>query len=238
MFVVAMALLVAACGDDDAGSTTSRAAVAPDTQGTPTTAALTTTTQPAPPPSTTPSTTETTVQTTSTEALPLPTELAFRPDGLGVVSFGDPPDLVLSTIEALVGLSPTADTGWADPFDVGFAVCPGTVVRLVDFEGLLVMFTDGGLYAPEGTEQFFMYAYSGEPPVIASGPPDSLKLGMTVAELLEIYPDASLNPDDPRFGPSFSVATPDPYTLLYGSLSGVASGDQIEYIRGGTGCGG
>lgn len=231
---VILLLVTAACGDD-AGSTTSRPVVTSSTQAPTTTTVSTTTTQPAP--ATSP-TTAAVPTTTAPETVPPPTELIFRPDGLGVVSFGDPPDLVLATIETLVGFPPTADTGWANAFDVGFAVCPGTIVRLVDFEGLLVMFTDGGLYAPEGTEQFFSYAYVREPPVIAPGPPEGINLGMTVEELLAFYPNAEVVPDDPRLGPSFSVATPDPYTLLFGSLSGIAPTDQIKSIRGGTGCGG
>ena len=230
VLVVVLLLVSAACGDDSTGPTTSFPAVTSSTPATATTTTPTTTTQPVP---ATPPTTTTVIET-----VPRPTELSLRPDGLGVVSFGDPPDLVLATIEALVGFPPTADTGWAEPFDVGFAVCPGTVVRLVDFEGLLVMFTDGGLYAPEGTEQFFSYAYGRAPPAITSGPPDGINLGVTVEDLLAIYPDAELAPDDPRLGPSFSVATPDPYPLLFGSLTGVAPADQIKSIRGGTGCGG
>ena len=236
MILPAILLLVtAACGDDDAGSTTSLRAVASSTQATTTTTVSPTTTHPAP--GTSPTTTAPPTATTP-ETVPRPTELIFRPDGLGVVSFGDPPDLVIATIETLVGFAPTDDTGWADAFDVGFAVCPGTTVRLVDFEGLLVMFTDGGLYAPEGTEQFFSYAYVREPPVIGPGPPEGINLGTTVEELLVLYPDAEMVPEDPRLGPSFFVTTPDPYPLLFGSLSGVAPTDQIESIRGGTGCGG
>lgn len=227
--VVMAGLLLAACGDDGAGPTTSASVASSATgdQG----AATTATTEAVPEPATT------IASPVGTEAART-TELALRPDGLGVVAFGDPPEMVLTTVEGIVGFPPTADTGWTDPADAGFAVCPGTVVRLVDFEGLLLMFTDGGLYAPAGIEHFFSYAYGSEPPVIASGPPDNINLGATVADLLAVYPDAELVPDDPRLGPSFFVQTPAIFPLLFGTLSGLGPSDQIESIRGGTGCGG
>ncbi len=174
--------------------------------------------------------------TTTTEAVPLPTELVFRPDGLGVVSFGDPPDEVLAAVESYVGFPPTDDTGWVDA--ATFApVCPGPTVRLVEFDNLLLLFADGGYFAPSGTEQFVSYLYFGGSPEILAGPPVSIDVGGTVEELLAMYPDADVIPDYGRFGPTFSIPSPVGGALLWGELTGVGLADEIVSIRGGIGCG-
>jgi hypothetical protein len=165
----------------------------------------------------------------------IPADLpAFRPDGLGAASFGDPPELVVALVEALLGFAATDDTGWI-PAEQVAPVCPGPTVRIVEFDNLGLLFADDGYFAPSGTEQFVEYWYYGNPPLIATGPPDGINVGSTIEDLLAVYPEAEIVPESDRLGPTFSVGAGG--EQLWGQLSGVATNDEIISIFGGVGCG-
>ena len=78
------------------------------------------------PPDTTTSTSTTTTTTTlpgqttstSTTAVPRAAALVLRDDGLGDARFGAEPESVISYVTSIIG-RPTADSGWADPFQFG-----------------------------------------------------------------------------------------------------------------------
>ncbi|HJR93453.1 MAG TPA: hypothetical protein VJ938_13495, partial [Acidimicrobiia bacterium] len=88
-------------------------------------------------PPTTLAATTTLPPTTTTTLAPL----VLRPDGLDVADLGDSYEDALATVSARLG-DPTEDTGWIDATS-DFGICPGTVVRLVRWASLRLLFSDG-----------------------------------------------------------------------------------------------
>jgi hypothetical protein len=159
---------------------------------------------------------------------------AFLPNGLGFVSFGDTPELVLARVAAVLGIPATSDTGWVEASEIA-PICPGPTVRIVEFDNLGLLFADDGYFAPAGTEQFVAYWYDGPPPLIGTGSPNGINVGSTVEDLLAIFPDAEMVPDTGRFGPTFALGTGG--ELLWGVVTGLSPDDRIISIFGGIGCG-
>jgi hypothetical protein len=159
--------------------------------------------------------------------------ITFRPGGLGIVAFGDPPAWVISAVESTLGFPPTADSGWIPSSEVA-PVCPGPTVRIVEWDSLGILFADDGYFAPPGTEQFVAYWHYGVPPWV--GTQDGVGVGATVTDLLAVHPDALITSESGRFGPTFSIAGGDG-ELLWGELTGVSGADEITSISGGIGCG-
>jgi len=233
---LALALLmsvIAACGDDSGGtlplgSTTTTAATsttgttAPGTTTTvaPTTTAATTTTAPA--------------TTTTTTAAP---PIQFRPDGLGIAFFGEGVDAVLAITDAAFGARST-DSGWLPGGFGDYGVCPGTQFRQVYYlaDTLMIMFSDVEYFLAGGITNFIHYTYRAPTP-LTTGPPTSIDIGNTVAQLTAMWPAVVVTGDDPLYGPSFQYDPGAGYEWLGGTLTGVAPGDTIEAIQGGVGCG-
>jgi hypothetical protein len=165
-----------------------------------------------------------------------PTPPAFRPDGLGFATFGDPPERVVARVEAVLGFPPTDDTGWVPVTEItGF--CPGPNLRIVQFDNLGLLFSDGDYFAPEGTRHFVSYFYFGTPPLIDTTRSDGVNVGATVEDLLAVYPDAEIIPESGRFfGPAYVVGSDG--ELLFGQLTGVSPDDEITSVYGGVGCAG
>ena len=162
--------------------------------------------------------------------------MVFRPDGLGIVWFGTDPAATIAAVEAYLGFPPTADTGWVG--NLVYGVCPGTTYRRVSFDGLDLEFADAGYFGAGGSApQFFTYRYTGSPPGITPGPPQSVDVGMTVAALQAMYPGVTLYPGDELFGPTFRVSTASQYEQLWGQLTGNSATDTVLSVTGGIGCG-
>ncbi|MCB2223667.1 MAG: hypothetical protein KQH83_05770 [Actinobacteria bacterium] len=237
--VLALALAVVACGDEGsvlgAGSSTTSteaAATAPttteattSTETTATTAAPTTTT-------TVPPTTTTSTTTTTTTTVPGPA-FEFRVDGLGIADFGGTPSDVVDAVRARLGFNETADSGWGPAWG-SYGACPGTEYRQVEFQGLVLQFTDADLFQPAGTRHFFAWSYDGTPAGIA---PAGIDVGTTVADLQALYPTVVLAYDDLYFGDVFRVDPGVNGQQLWGMLTGPDPGDTVTYLTGGYGCG-
>jgi hypothetical protein len=162
--------------------------------------------------------------------------MVFRPDGLGIVWFGSDPEAAITAVQAYLGFAPTDDTGWVG--NLVFGVCPGTTFRRVTFDGLQLEFADAGYFGAGGSApQLFTYRYNGSPAGITPGPPHSIDVGITVAELTTMYPGVTLYPADEFFGPTFRVTTAVQYEQLWGQLTGLADTDTVLSITGGIGCG-
>lgn len=212
------ALALAACGDDaDSPFTTSTSTTAAGTTEATTTTTATTTT-------------ETTTVAPTLGPPPLPLE--FLADGLNIVAFGATPEEAITVVGTYLGLAPTFDSGWGPAWG-DYGACPGNEYRQVEFEGLVLQFTDADLFQPAGTRHFFAWSYDGTPPDVAFGP---LEVGTTVAELQALYPAVQLFADDPIYGDTFRVEGADG-EQLWGRLTGVDPGDTIVYLTGGWGCG-
>jgi hypothetical protein len=159
--------------------------------------------------------------------------LELSADGLGEEAFGAGADGVLAYVQAILGES-TADSGWVDARSTGEA-CPGTEVRKVTWNDLILTFSDSSTYA-EGLRHFSGYNYGP-----AFGPqidPYGLQteggigVGDTVGDLKTVYPGVTINPADEISGPSFFIQDG-----LYGFLTGAGDDDTIISFVGGTGCG-
>jgi hypothetical protein len=197
-------VLLAACsgGDGTASSTTE-----------PTTASTASTTTTAPPDS------STTSQAAAT--------IVLRGDGLGVVELGASPDAAIAAVTAALG-APTLDTGWESSFSA-YGTCPGEQIRGVEWDHLVLLFTDGDTAYGSG-EHLFTWRITGAPPAL--GTAKGLGYQATVADAQELYPDAVevIEPDDP-FPGFLQIA------LEGGMITGYLDGDVITNLEAGTGCG-
>ncbi|MDX1662129.1 MAG: hypothetical protein R3326_10120, partial [Gemmatimonadota bacterium] len=83
--------------------------------------------------------------------------LVAEPSGLRLVAFGQPADLVVATLETLLG-EPDADTGWRPATASPFGVCPGERVRGARWGRLRILMSDGPTrFGSAGYEHFFAY---------------------------------------------------------------------------------
>lgn len=194
------------------------------------------TTTSAPPPSSgvpsTDSTTSTSSSTTSTTT-PAVVGLELSSEGLGEAVFGAGAEGVLAYVRAVLGEA-SADSGWVDPTTTGSA-CPGSEVRFVTWNDLVLTFTDASPYA-DGFQHFSGFAYGP-----AFGPqidPYGLQteggigVGDSVGDLQTVYPGVTINDADEMSGPSFFIEEG-----LFGFLTGTGSEETIISFVGGAGCG-
>ena len=226
-----ISLTIAACSGEAGPIFTSPTAVSTTSVTTTvdaTTTSLDTTT------TTTPASTTTAATTTTTSP---PDPLIFLPTGIGLADFGDEPESVIAVVTVAFG-PPTLDTNWLPGGGGPYGVCPGSVYRRVEFFAgdLVLQFTDAGYFAAEGERQFFAYNWYGGIPGPTPGPPLSLDAGATVQDIIDMYPDADILPDDPLFGPVFRVWSGG-WEQLWGRVTGVDPSDTIINITGGVGCG-
>ncbi|HEY7704976.1 MAG TPA: hypothetical protein VID03_09140 [Acidimicrobiia bacterium] len=215
------ATTVSSTTSTSAATTTSEAATSTTTESTTTTVEETTT-----------STTE--AATTTTEA-----EVFLTPQGIGDIRFGTDPDTAIDQLTELFG-EPDEDSDWVDSFSV-FGTCPGTEVRVVQWQSLQAYFTNGETeWSPEGIRHFFHYSQSvpAEPdaPIISITTEEGIRLGSTVAELEAAYGDEVTIAEDPVFGSTWQVDAPGA-DLIGGHLTGTTQEDVVTAINGGIGCG-
>ena len=223
-----LVLVVAACGDDSSGATlpfdsTTTTTVAPET--TVTTAAPDTTV-----------TTSAPDTTTTTAAL---VTVQFRPDGIGFALFGDDMEPTIATAMTYFGAIST-DSGLLPGGFGDYGVCPGTQFRQVYFLGdtLMLMFSDVDYFSASGTQTFVHYTYyAPDGTTVTDGPPTSIDLGNTVAQLQTMWPAVVIVDDDPLYGDMFTVEGGPGFDWLGGTLTGITASDTIEAIQGGVGCG-
>jgi hypothetical protein len=205
--VPTLALLLGACSDDDlaAGSATTLDATSSTAEAT---------TETASPPAEEP--------TASATA-----ELVLRGDGLGVVDLGAAPDDAIAAVTAALG-DPTLDTGWEPSFSA-YGTCPGEQIRGVEWDHLVLLFTDGDTAYGRG-QHLFTWRLTGAPPAL--GTAKGLGYQARVADAEELYPgDVEVTEPDEPF-PGFLTLAADG-----GAITGYLDGDVITNLEAGTPCG-
>lgn len=200
---VGLTLVIAACVDGGGGATVADRAT-----------------------STTAATTSTTLEVTTTSVAP-DAQIELRGDGLGVTTFGAPPDEAVTAVTDVLG-PPTLDTGWEASFS-SYGTCPGERTRGVEWDHLVLLFTDGATDYGNG-EHLFTWRITGAPPAL--GTAKGLGYRATVADAKELYPGAVevAEPDDPF--PGFVRVA-----LEGGTITGYLDGDVITNLEAGAGCG-
>jgi hypothetical protein len=196
------------------------------------------------PPETQPPSTQAQATTSTTEDEGPP--VVLRGDGLGAHRFGDPVDEVIAGL-TLRWAPPNQDSGWTPAGNSPFGVCPGNEVRVVEWRGFSVLFSDGPTpFGPAGRRHFFSWNYQAEDldhpapdpggnrPRLAT--PAGISVGATVDDLQRAYGDKlELFDEEEGPGPSFGVQTAD--GGLFGTLTSAEPGGIVRYIVGGGGCG-
>jgi hypothetical protein len=209
-FLVVAAVAMAGCagGDDGAGPATSLDA--------------STTTEGGEAAQTTMVLEETT--TTADEAV---SRLVLRGDGLGVVALGASTDAAIAAVSSDLG-APSLDTGWESSFST-YGTCPGEQIRGVEWDGLVLLFTDGT--TPYGSgEHLFSWRITGAPPAV--GTATGLGFGASVADAEELHPGAVevVPPEEPF--PGFLEIEADG-----GPITAFLDGEVISNLEAGAPCG-
>ncbi len=137
--IALLATLVVACGTAPQATTVAPRPTVTPTMASTTTSVPATTSTPAP-------LATTTSLAASTPTTTAPSGLVLAATGIGVAQFGDDPDQTIAVVTGLLG-APHLDSGWGDPTDSTneylWPGCPGTVARVVAWEGHLgLVFTD------------------------------------------------------------------------------------------------
>lgn len=182
------------------------------------------TTSVAPPRPTTTSTAPASTTTSGATEEPSADDVVLRPDGLGVVAFGDDAEVVLAELTARLG--PPTDDG-------ALPSCPsGEIDRLVSFAGLSVLFAATG-----GVER--LVAWDLEPASQALPRPataEGISVGSSLDELRSAYGALlELSSADP-FGPGFEIDVGGG-GRLGGTLTGTDRTDTVATLSGGSaGC--
>jgi len=159
-----LVVATAACSDDDIGGGAAPTTAATAEEGTGSTES---------------STTGDPTTTLPEEAV----EVVLRGDGLGVVALGAPPDEAVDALTEALG-APTRDTGWEPAFSE-YGTCPGEQIRGVEWDHLVLLFTDGETELGEG-EHLFAWRITGAPPAV--GTANGFGFGATAADAEELYP--------------------------------------------------
>lgn len=200
--------LLGACSDDDgAGDAT--------------------TTSAAPPASSPPEATEPVpAETTSTEAQAA-AEIVLRGDGLGVTALGAAPEEAVQAVTAALG-EPTRDAGWQPSFSE-YGTCPGSKIRGVEWEHLVLLFTDETTAFGTG-EHLFAWRISGAPPAL--GTSTGLGIGATTADAEQLHPGAVEEyPAEDPFPGHLEVAADG------GIITAYLDGEVITNLEAGAACG-
>lgn len=178
-----------------------------------------------------PTTTEPTTTTTTLSPL------IMGADGLGAVDLGAGFDEAIEAVTARLGPA-TEDTGWISASS-DFGTCPGTVVRMVRWSSLRLLFSDGPTEFGEESYHFFYYSQStvGTEEVLHLETAEGAGLDSTVADLKSAYGADLTIESTLRFGVSFFVEPIGP-GLLSGTLTDSTDDGAVTALGGGFGCGG
>ena len=197
---------VGACSDDEPATSTST----PD--ATTTTASGTTTTGSA-----------------TTASAPEPVaEIVLRGDGLGVVELGADPNAAVAAVTAALG-EPTANTGWESSFSA-YGTCPGEEVRVVEWDHLILLFTDGSTAYGSGPH-LFAWRVTGAPPAL--GTATGFGYRATAADAEDLYPgDVEVVPPDEPFPGLLRIDAEGGTITAY-----LDDADVVTNIEAGAACG-
>jgi len=173
-------------------------------------------------------TTTSSSSTSTTGAAPEPDpQIELRGDGLGVVELGAAPDVAIAAVTAELG-DPTLDTGW-ESSSSAHGTCPGDRVRGVEWDHLVLLFTDGA--TPYGTaEHLFAWRLTGAPPALATA--KGLGYEATVVDAEELYPgEVEVTEAEDPFPAFLTVPVGD------GTITAYLDGDVITNLEAGAPCG-
>jgi hypothetical protein len=159
---------------------------------------------------------------------PVAAEIALRGDGLEVVDLGAGPDDAVEAVTAELG-EPTRDTGW-EVSSSSYGTCPGEQIRGVEWDGLVLLFTDGS--TEQGTGQhLFAWRVTGAPPALSTV--KGLGYGATATDAEELYPgEVELVPAEEPFPAYLTVAAEGGPITAY-----LDDADTIPNLEAGTPCG-
>ena len=238
---VAIAMLSAAC-TSSAETTTS----VPSTSSTTTVAPTTTSSSPVtvPPATTTTSTPVTTTAlpgTTTTAATgPLPVSVELSDEGVQAgdtwVHFGSDDEAAIAAVAAVLG-EPSLDSGWIDSFS-GYGTCPGSVIRGVEWDDFIMLFTQSDTaFWTGGVPHFFSYYYTGVTPELFTT--RGIGVGSSIEMLETAYGGTKYTMDEAFFDPSVGAWMYDlhDWTSLWGYATGQSGLHVVTSINGGRGCG-
>ena len=153
--------------------------------------------------------------------------IELRGDGLGIVDLGAVPDEAIDTVSDALG-QPTADSGWEEA-STSYGTCPGSRIRGVEWEHLVLLFTDGETEHGSG-EHLFAWRVTGAPPAL--GTARGLSYQATAADAEELYPGQVQRTEADEPFPGFLTVTVDG-----GPITAYLDGDVITNLEGGAPCG-
>lgn len=154
--------------------------------------------------------------------------IELRGDGLGIVDLGAVPDDAIDTVSAALG-QPTADSGWEEAASTSYGTCPGSRIRGVEWEHLVLLFTDGATEHGSG-EHLFAWRVTGAPPAV--GTARGLSYQATAADAEELYPGQVQRTEADEPFPGFLTVTVDG-----GPITAYLDGDVITNLEAGAPCG-
>ena len=152
------------------------------------------------------------------------------------VHFGFDDDDATTAISAILG-TPTIDSGWVDSFSA-YGTCPGTLVRGVEWDDFIMLFTQADTdFWSGGVPHFFAYYYTGEIPDLQTT--EGIGIGSSVEMLEAAYGGPLFTMEEAFFDPSVGAWTYDrqAWTGLWGFATGQTAAHVVTSINGGRGCG-
>lgn len=186
-------------------------------------------------PTTVPDVTTTTAPATTTTGVGSSTsgeapevDLVLRGDGLGVVELGADPDVAVAAVTDVLG-EPTADTGWESSFST-YGTCPGEEVRGVEWDHLVLLFTDGSTAHGDGPH-LFAWRVTGSPPAL--GTATGFGYRATAADAEQLYPgDVEVVPPDEPFPGHLLIEAEGGTITAY-----LDDADVVTNLEAGVACG-
>lgn len=154
--------------------------------------------------------------------------IVLRGDGLGIAVLGATPEPAIAAVTAALG-EPTTDTGW-QVSSSSYGTCPGDQIRGVEWNHLVLLFTDGQTRYGSG-EHLFAWRITGAPPAL--GTATGFGYHATAADADELYPGAVevVPPDDPF--PGFLQVTAEGGTIT----AYLDDADVVTNLEAGAPCG-
>lgn len=175
-----------------------------------------------------------TTSPTATSA-PVVDALELRSDGVGRQRFGVAADVVVAALTDELG-SPTDDRVQAAPTS-DYGVCPGTQVRIVEWGGFTLLFTDGATpYAGGGSFTFFDWQLrdlGAATPPLQTG--SGVDLGDALADVRAAGDPVTAAADE-ILGAVFTITAAGGGEIR-GSLTGTGETDTVTSLVAGSSCG-
>lgn len=166
------------------------------------------------------------VETTTTQA-EAAAQIVLRGDGLGVTALGAAPEEAVAAVTAALG-EPTRDTGWQASFSE-YGTCPGEQIRGVEWDHLVLLFTDADTTYGTG-QHLFSWRITGAPPAL--GTSAGLGFGATTADAEELHPGAvEVFPAEEPFPGHLRVGVEG------GAITAYLDADTITNLEAGAPCG-